>query len=404
MTAQVRPNASARRFVLPAFALLAVLTAAILLYSATRVVSISGKSESFVLERGQIRMGILMIGDGASASFREGSYWIGPVVSKAGSLTVGRGATINGPVALFSDPLRLGEKATVRGSIALFSGGLTLERGASVRGNAVLFSGPLSLGSEASVLRNAILFSGPVSIGRDASIGGRTIAFSGPVELQEKALLRGDAVLFSGPLSLGPEALLRGDAVLFSGPLRLGSDATVYGKVLAIAGGLDLGPRAVLHDGAVTFSGDVHLSPGAQVRQDVILAEGNATLDSASTIAGILYLTPEETSQRGRLIAADESVAISGGVVRPHDIESIATRNIEGWLLLRLLRLAALPLIGLGLLVGLVVFLVWRVGSRKARPGAGTSLPEMNLQPTAPGAVSGRHPEMGKMSQPPRGA
>jgi hypothetical protein len=139
-----------------------------------------------------------------------------------------------------------------------------------------------------------------------------------------------------------------------------------------------------VHNGAVLFSADTHLLPGAQVVHDLVLVEGNATLDRGSKIAGTLYLTPEAISQRGRLIAADEAV-ITGGVVRPDDIESTAARNLEGWLLLRLVRLAAPPLIGLGMLIVLVVFLVWRGRSHRAQPGAGARLAEMNLQPTTPG-------------------
>ena len=80
----------------------------IFLASITRVVSVSGKGELFVLKPNQIRMGILIIDEDAAAILHEKSHWIGPIISKEGALTVEDDVTITGPVLLFSDDLRLG--------------------------------------------------------------------------------------------------------------------------------------------------------------------------------------------------------------------------------------------------------------------------------------------------------
>lgn len=335
----VQTKRSKLGFVIPATVLLVVLAAAVLVVSNTRVVSISGEGETFILEPGQTRLGILTIEKGAAATFHEKSRWIGPVVSKEGLLTVEDGVTITGPVVLFSNGLHLGERATVRGSVVLFSGVLTLERGASVRGNAVLFAGGASLAEQ-------------------ASIRGHVISFSGPVELRNKAILRGSAVLFAQGMKLGPEA-------------------AVYGKVVSFAGSLDLGPKAVLRDGAVVFSGNLHLFPEAQVQHDVILTEGDATLDGSSRIAGRLYLGQASISGGGRLLQASEA-QITGGAVKPEDTESMASRTIGGWLVLQLVRLAALPLVGIGTLMALMFYLGWRSRSRRVEREA-----SLRLEPTA---------------------
>lgn len=339
----VQTSKSRLPFVLIIVALLFALAIVAFLATSLMLVSISGEGEQYVLKPNQTRLGILILDEGATAIFREKSHWIGPVISKHGALTIEEGVTITGPVSLFSNDLRLREDATVDGSVYLFSGGLALEPGASIRHNAVLFAGGLLLGPEASVR-------------------GDAISFARDVELQEKATLRGDAVLFAGDM-------------------RVGSEAAAYGELISFAGGLKLAPKAVLHDDAVLFFGNVHLTPETQVRGDVILTEGNAELEDQSTIDGRLYLNPDPNL--GRLYKSSEA-QITRGVVEPENIKSIAGWRVGSWVLARMLRIIALPVV----IVCLLMILMFYLGQRTRLPknqnrreaGQGS-----RPQPTTPG-------------------
>jgi uncharacterized integral membrane protein len=340
----VQTKKSKMRYALPIIALLLVLAIGVFLASITRAVSISGISDRYVLKPNQIRIGILIINDNASAIFQEGSHWIGPIISKEGALIVQDDVTITGPVVLFSDGLHLGKNTIVDGSVYLFSGGLTLEPGASVRHNAVLFAGGLTLEPEASIQDNA--------------------------------------VLFAGGLTLKPGSSVRRNAVLFAGNAQIGAEAATYGKLILFFGGLELAPKAVLHDDAVLFFGNVHLSPQAQVRGDVILTDGDARLDGPSTIFGRLYLSPE--SGWGRL-SKSSNAQIIRGVIRPANIDSVVAWHIGGWALGILLTFILLPVVVIGLLMALMFYLGRRSRSPKPNDEAKKIYPESSPQPATPG-------------------
>jgi hypothetical protein len=159
---------------------------------------------------------------------------------------------------------------------------------------------------------------------------------------------------------------------------------TIAGKVIAFASDLELARQAAVQNGAILFAGDLHLSPEAQIRRDVVMAEGCASLDGPSRIAGTLYLNPSPGPGREQLIQAYEA-QITRGVSKPEDIDSVAAWSLAGWLGLRVLRLIALPLIGIGMLVVLAIYRVWRSRSRRAQPGTGPRLPGVNHQPTEHG-------------------
>jgi hypothetical protein len=148
------------------------------------------------------------------------------------------------------------------------------------------------------------------------------------------------------------------------------------------AGSLDLASKAVLHDDAVLFAGNVHLSPGAQVRGDVILTDGDARLDGQSTISGRLYLSPESGS--GRLSQSPEA-QITRGVIRPANIQSVASWHIGGWVLGLLLTLILLPVVVIALLMVLVFYLGRRSGSLKHKGEAKSRYPESSPQMSTPG-------------------
>jgi len=311
---------------IPIVALLLVIAAVIFTASVFRVVSLSGYADTFVLKPNQLRMGILIIDNGASAVLQKNSHWIGPIISTEGSLAIEDNATINGPVVLFSNGLRLGENSIVDGSIVLFSGGLTLEPGARVLHNAVLFSGGLTL--------------------------------------EPRASLRQNAVLFFGNLRLEQEASIRRNTVLFFGSTLIGREAYVYGKLVSFFGGLELAPKAVLHDDAILFFGNVHLDPEAQVRGDVIVTEGDAILNGKSTIYGRLYLSPDPRWGR---IAQSSEARITRGVVKPGSIDSLAGWRIALWVLalvlIQMIKFILPPVIFIGILMALMFFLGRRTGS-----------------------------------------
>ena len=254
----VQKKRSKRPFIIITVVLLFVLAIVALLIASLRVPILSGYGEVFELKTNQVRWGILFLEDGASAIFRKSSHWIGPVISKEGTLTVENDVSITGPVILFNDGLRLKEKTTVHGSVYLFNGSLAIEQGASIRHNAVLFNGGLTLAQNTSI--------------------------------------RGDVILFNGGLALQDKASLRGDGLLFNGFMWIGQEAVTYGESIVFNGGLELAPKAELRNDAILFNGNVHLSPNAQIRGDVVTAKGTARLDSQARIAGKLIEKDENAA------------------------------------------------------------------------------------------------------------
>ena len=332
------------RFVLPILILLSVVVIGVFLASSVRVVFVSGKGESYVLESNHFRMGILYIDEGASAVFQKNSHWIGPVISKEGALIVQDDVTITGPVILFSNDLLLGENATVDGNLVLFSGSLTLQPGAIVRHNAVMFAGG--------------------------------------VTLEQGASIRGDLISFSGGVALHERSSLRGDVVLFSGGMQIGSEATAYGKLISFFGGLELAPKAVLHDDAVLYFGNVHLYPEAQVRGDVIVKAGNATLDSQSTIYSKLYLNPE--SDFAALYKSSDA-QILHGIIKPVNIESVADVQVVSLVLGNLFIIILMSVMVICLLMVLMYYFGRLTRSQKPKDGAKALYAEPASQPTTPG-------------------
>ena len=338
LSTQKKKNRS--RLVFAMLAVMLVLAAGVFLAFTTRVVSVSGRGELYVLEANRTHLGTLLIEEGAAAIFRENSHWIGPIISKQGTLTVEKKVTITGPVFLFSNGLQLGENARVQGSVYLFSGNLKLQPGASIRHNAVLFAGDLSLG-------------------QGANIREKVVSFYGNVNLQEKASLQGDVVLFFGNM-------------------KIGDQAAVYGELLSFAGGLEMASKAILDDDAVLFFGKVHLFPEAQVKGNVIVTEGNATLEAQSTITGKLYLNP--VSNLGRLNMSSEA-QISRGVFKPENIDSIAGMHVAGWFARQLLKFIMLPVAVVCLLMALMFYLGRGARSRKEKRVAQARYAELSHQP-----------------------
>jgi hypothetical protein len=166
--------------------------------------------------------------------------------------------------------------------------------------------------------------------------------------------------------------------------MQMGREAVTYGKLIAFAGGLDLAPKAVLYDDAVLFAGDVHLSPEAQVKGNVILTAGNATLDSLSTITGRLYLDPDAKPGSGRLFSSSEA-QVTRGVVRPKNIEAIASAQIAKLFLGYAVLLFAIPVVIVCLLMGLMFYLGRHSKEPKAKVEAKTASPQPNPQPSSPG-------------------
>jgi hypothetical protein len=149
---------------------------------------------------------------------------------------------------------------------------------------------------------------------------------------------------------------------------------------------VELARQAAVRNGAVLFAGDLRLSPEARIRRDVVLTEGSATLEGSSAIAGSLYLNPSPRAGGGRITQADDA-QITGGVVRPDDIDSVAAKSLGIWLGWRVLGWIAMPLIGIGTLIAMLIYLVWHSRSREARAGGSAPPAEMGLQPTPHGAA-----------------
>jgi hypothetical protein len=340
---QTKKNKS--RIVLPIVILLFVLAIVVFLAITFKVITVSGKSESYVLDSGRTQLGILLIEDNANAIFHEKSNWIGPVISKEGALIVQDDVTIHGPVVLFSNPLVLGENATVKGGVYLFAGDLTLKPGASVRHNVIMFAGGMTL--------------------------------------EELANIRGDTISFAGGIDLHEKSSLRGDVVLFAGGMNIGREAVSYGKLIAFAGSLDLAKKSALHDDAVLFFGNAHLYPEAQVKGDVILTDGNATLDDLSSISGKLYLNPDARPGSGNLYSSSNA-HVTRGVVKPENIEAIAGSRIAGLFLGYAILLFVLPVVVICLLMALMFYLGRQSRVIKDKVGEKTSYSQPSTQLTTP--------------------
>ncbi len=326
--------------------LLVVLALAVTIAVNFKVITVSGKGESYVLGAGKHQFGILYIEEGANAIFSEKSHWIGPVISKEGAVSIQNDVTITGPMVLFSNSLQLEENSSVDGNIALFAGDLSLMPGSVVRHSVVLFAG------------SAILKQG--------------------------AYMRGDVVSFAGSVVLKEKAALRGDAILFAGSMQIGEEADAYGELIDFAGGLSLSPKAVLHRNAVLFSGDAHLSSEAQVKGDVILTAGNVTMDSHSRISGKLYLSPKCYRGCGNLSKPTDA-QIMGGVYRPESIETIAGWNIADRMLLYLAVLLLLPVMFVGMLMAMMFYLGRRSRTRKGKVDVIVIPPQASTQPNTLG-------------------
>lgn len=361
----IQTKKSKFRIVFPIVILLIALAIALFLAANFKVITLSGKGETYVLDAGKTQLGILFIEDDATAIFREKSHWIGPVISKEGALIIQDDVTITGSVYLFSNPLALGKNATVKGSVYDFAGGLELRPGASVRHNVVLFAGDLTLQGGASIHNKADIFSGNWCP-------------------EEMANIRGDVVLFAGNVNLHEKSSLRGDAVLFAGDMRIGDEATMYGKLISFAGGLELASKAILYDDAVLFSGNAHLYPTAEVRGDVLLAQGNAKLEGQSTISGKLYLNPESTLGPGHLYSASEAQVIRG-IIKTESIEAVAGSRIAGLFLGYAILFLIPPVVVVCLLMALMFHLGRHSRAPKDNVGTKTRYTQPSSQPATPG-------------------
>jgi uncharacterized membrane protein len=272
-------------------------------FVAKGVTVVSGVDDSFILAQGKTKMGILVVQEEATATFKENSHWIGPVFVEIGTLIIENDVTVFGPVALFADSLELGENATIRGNVYLFAGGLSLNSGASVSRDAILFAGGLDLG-EGAIIRDDV------------------VLFAGGLNLNENAVVRDDAILFAGPVNLHEGAKIQGDALLFAGHMDMKQNAIAQGDLILFAGGLDMAEGAIVDDDVLLFAGSLHLSPEAQVDGDAIILSADTTLEANSLISGELLYDPKD----GGEVFQDTDAEVKGGVSSPGNITTIA-----GW-------------------------------------------------------------------------
>jgi len=349
--------------VLAIAALLLALAAGVFFVSRLRT-TVSGAGQTYVLEANQTRVGILVIKDGATAVFRQGSHWIGPVGLSESTLTVEDEVTVTGLISLAATDLRLGENAVVRGGVVSGAGNVYLGRGASVRGGVVSGAGSLFLEEGANVRGGVVLAAGGLSLASEAS-------------------MRGDVYVAAGNVKLGERAALHGDAVLAAGAMQMEREALADGRLAVFAGGLTMAPQAVLQRGAVLYAGDVRLSPEARIRGDVIVTEGNVTLEGQSEISGRLYLDPESEEGWGRLSQSPEA-QITGGVNQT-GARTAANWRVGLWALGIALQLAIVPVAAIALLMGLVFYLGRRSGAKKHQAAAAAGHAGSGLQPTVSG-------------------
>lgn len=136
----------------------------------------------------------------------------------------------------------------------------------------------------------------------------------------------------SGEYVLGSGQTLRGDLMITSDRATLAENSRVTGNVILTSGELYVEEGAQIGGSVVMFSGDIFLSSGAVVRGGVIRTSGDVHQEEGARIQGGI------------------SSNIAGFIV------SYVARTITLYCLL--------PLVVIGVLVGVVVFLIIRMRRR----------------------------------------
>jgi len=132
----------------------------------------------------------------------------------------------------------------------------------------------------------------------------------------------------SGPYTLGSGQTLRGDFLTTEGVVTLKEGSRVTGNVIVTSGELWVETGAVIGGSVVLFSGEVYLQSGSVVRGDVIRTSGD--------------------------IYQEEGAVVQGQV----------SSNIAGFIIGYVVRLigqcCVLPLVVLGVVIGVVVYFLRR--------------------------------------------
>lgn len=153
----------------------------------------------------------------------------------------------------------------------------------------------------------------------------------------------------SGDYTLGSGQTLRGDFLITEGVATLKEGSRVTGNVILTSGELRLETDAIVGGSVVMFSGDVYLAPGSVVRGNVIRTSGD--------------------------IHQEEGALIQGQV----------SSNIAGFIASYIVRLISLycvlPLVFLGVVIGVAVYLVRRRrGQRLVEAPAPSGEPTQKLR------------------------
>ena len=132
----------------------------------------------------------------------------------------------------------------------------------------------------------------------------------------------------SGNYTLGSGQTLRGDFLTTEGVVTLKEGSRVTGNVIMTSGELRVESNAIIGGSVVMFSGEVYLEPGSVVGGDVIRTSGD--------------------------IHQEEGAVIQGQV----------SSNIAGFIVSYILRLiglyCVLPLVFIGVVIGVAVYLARR--------------------------------------------
>jgi tRNA A-37 threonylcarbamoyl transferase component Bud32 len=136
----------------------------------------------------------------------------------------------------------------------------------------------------------------------------------------------------SGEYILGSGQTLRDDLVVTSGKTTLEAGSRVTGSVIMTSGDLNVEAGAEIGGDVVMTSGDVYLEPGAVVRGDIIRTSGE--------------------------VHRAEGARIEGQI----------TSNIAGYIVGRIFTRCVLPVVAIGVVVGVALFLL--IGHRRRQAAA----------------------------------
>lgn len=113
--------------------------------------------------------------------------------------------------------------------------------------------------------------------------GCATVSTSGEYTLGSGETLRGDLVVTSGQATLEEGSRVTGSVTMTSGDLYVEADAEIGGDVVMTSGDLYLRPGAIVRGDVIRTSGEIHRAEGARI-------EGHITSNVGGYIAGRIFI------------------------------------------------------------------------------------------------------------------